>query len=194
MKRTVLMLALVLASSAMAFAQDPVVQRAAARVPILKSRMTDPDSFVLEAVYTATTTGKACTDKWCKHKVPVTVTNVCFTFRSHNAMGGYGQPSVAILVADTDWNLLKDESGRLLVIGTTEEADNFSGWMAPEWEKGCQSKKFVADITADVKAALAPPTPPALIPADKAKQAQQYADCLKLAADNPNVVCKGGQQ
>lgn len=32
--------------------------------------------------------------------------------------------------------------------------------------------------------------PPAVTPAEQAKQAQAYADCLKLAVDNPKIVCK----
>lgn len=34
------------------------------------------------------------------------------------------------------------------------------------------------------------PAPPALTPMEQAKQAQQYADCLKAAVDNPSIVCK----
>ncbi len=34
----------------------------------------------------------------------------------------------------------------------------------------------------------APDTPPT--PAEQAKQAQQHADCLKAAVDNPSIVCK----
>lgn len=133
-----------------------LVQRAASAVPTLHDRMNDPDSFVLMAVHTATTKGKECLDKWCKHKEPISVSNVCYTFRSHNAMGGYGDPSVAILVADTDWDMLKKDSGKLLVIGTQEEADHNSGMIMPEWAKDCQSKKYDADITAQVKAAITP--------------------------------------
>jgi|CZKY01.1.fsa_nt_gi hypothetical protein len=32
--------------------------------------------------------------------------------------------------------------------------------------------------------------PPVASPVDQAKQAQQYADCLKVAVDNPTIVCK----
>ena len=37
---------------------------------------------------------------------------------------------------------------------------------------------------------VAPTEPPTPTPADQAKQAQQYADCLKVAVDNPSIVCK----
>ncbi len=36
----------------------------------------------------------------------------------------------------------------------------------------------------------APSAPPTLTPAEQAKQAQQHADCLKAAVDNPSIVCK----
>jgi hypothetical protein len=34
------------------------------------------------------------------------------------------------------------------------------------------------------------PAPPTLTPVEQAKQAQQHADCLKAAVDNPSIVCK----
>jgi hypothetical protein len=37
------------------------------------------------------------------------------------------------------------------------------------------------------------PAPASATPADLAKQAQAYADCLKVAVDNPTVVCKAPQ-
>jgi len=36
----------------------------------------------------------------------------------------------------------------------------------------------------------APPVATTLTPVEQAKQAQQYADCLKAAVDNPSIVCK----
>ena len=56
----------------------------------------------------------------------------------------------------------------------------------------CTPKRRLADITAEVKAALNPPvpTPATLTPAEEAEQAQQRADCLKLAVNNPKIVCK----
>jgi|HubBroStandDraft_1064217.scaffolds.fasta_scaffold135815_2 hypothetical protein len=80
-----------LALAVLAFTQvdSTVIKRAADAVPVPRSRMTDPDSFVLEAVHIATTNGKECLNKWCSKKTDISVTNTCFTFRSHNAMGGY---------------------------------------------------------------------------------------------------------
>jgi hypothetical protein len=46
------------------------------------------------------------------------------------------------------------------------------------------------DITARVKSALAAPAPVTTTPAEQVKRAQAYADCLKLAVDNPAIVCK----
>ncbi|HLX84400.1 MAG TPA: hypothetical protein VKR59_10920 [Terriglobales bacterium] len=36
----------------------------------------------------------------------------------------------------------------------------------------------------------APPEPPTPSAEDRAKQAQQYADCLKAAVNNPSIVCQ----
>jgi hypothetical protein len=81
---------LMIAMVGVAFAQEPtIVKRAAAAVPVLRSRMIDPDSFVLEAVRTATSKEIQCEGFGCRHKTPVLVTNVCFAFRSHNHTGGY---------------------------------------------------------------------------------------------------------
>jgi hypothetical protein len=70
----------------------------------------------------------------------------------------------------------------------------------------CGTGKLTADVEPQVctpqgtaapepaptpEAAPAPETgPPTLTPADQAKKAQQYADCLKAAVDNPSIVCK----
>jgi hypothetical protein len=147
---------LTLAITSVAFAQadsTTVIQRAAAAVPTLRSMMNDPDSFVLIAVHTAINKGVKCDGSFCKHKTPNYVTNLCFTFRSHNPMGGYGQPNVAVLITENEDHMLKGQSGQLLVIGTLEEAETNSGLSLPEWQKTCRSSKFDKDVTAEVKAA-----------------------------------------
>jgi hypothetical protein len=63
----------------------------------------------------------------------------------------------------------------------------------------CGTGKLSASVEAQVCNA-APPSSSAQVPvpdeqnvpslADQAKQAQQYADCLKVAVDNPSIVCK----
>jgi hypothetical protein len=191
MKSTLALVILALTLACSAFAQTDsatTIKRAADAVPVLRSRMTDPQSFTLEAVHTAITKDAKCHGKGCVH--PVSITNLCFEFRSHNAMGGYGQPNVAVLISENDGYLLHGDSGKLLVIGTTEEAETNSGFAVPEWSKACRSKKFDVDITAEVKAALTPAPTPAASPAEQAEQAQQRADCLKLAVKNPSIVCK----
>jgi hypothetical protein len=144
-----------------------IVQRAAASVATLRSMMRDPDSFVLESVYL-----RESTDKYDKHanEKPAAF---CYFFRSHNAMGGYGDTGEALL----------DEKGKLRVWSLEEQRHLFYETMA------CTPKRRLADITAEVKAALNPPMP-TQAPEDKAKQAQKYADCLKLAVDNPSIICK----
>ena len=64
----------------------------------------------------------------------------------------------------------------------------------------CGTGKLTADVEAQVCTPQAAPVPdqtPApeaapqtQSPAEQAKQAQQHADCLKAAVDNPNIVCK----
>jgi hypothetical protein len=57
----------------------------------------------------------------------------------------------------------------------------------------CGTGKLVASVEAQV--CNQPPVGPAQEPPppsleDQAKQAQQYADCLKVAVNNPSIVCK----
>jgi hypothetical protein len=63
----------------------------------------------------------------------------------------------------------------------------------------CGTGKLTADVEAQVctpqgtaapEPAPAPQAaPPTLTPAEQVKQAQQYADCLKAAVDNPSIHC-----
>jgi hypothetical protein len=92
---------------------------------------------------------------------------ICFGFRSKNGYGGYAHGSAMMrLTGSTD---IISRGGTLLECnGGVSDAST--------------------DITAEVMAALAGPAPET--PADKAKAAQRYADCLKLAVDNPQIACK----
>ena len=59
----------------------------------------------------------------------------------------------------------------------------------------CGTGKLTADVEAQVctpQTAVTPEPPPtpSEIAAEQAKQAQQYADCLKAAVNNPSIVCK----
>lgn len=150
-----------------------VVKRAANAVPVLRSMMKDPDSFVLEAVYLRESTNKY--DQ--KHNNGAA--EFCYFFRSHNSMGGYGNTGEALF----------NEKGQIEILVDNEPTDRsgvYYGMMT------CTPKRRLADITAEVKAALNPPasTPPILTPEEQAEQAQQRADCLKLALKNPSVTCK----
>jgi len=182
-KKTIAAIAITLALAGSAFAQSQsiVIQQAVTTVPRIQAHMTDPDSFVLESVFTA----KA--GKGMLHKSPDAYA-ICYTYRSHNAMGGYGQPNVAVQyfgLPDKGW--LTFHNGAIDFLGTTEEVQH-PGWIG----NSCQVKNLEQDITAEVKAALNPSVPvaPPTSPEDAAKKAQQYADCLKLAVDNPTIVCK----
>lgn len=150
-----------------------VVKRAADAVPVLRSMMKDPDSFVLEAVYLRESTNKYSQ----RHNSDAP--EFCYFFRSHNSMGGYGNTGEALLNEKGQVELLVDN-------GPTDHSGVYYGMMT------CTPKRRLADITAEVKTALDPPapTPPTLTPEQQAEQAQQRADCLKLAVKNPSIVCK----
>jgi hypothetical protein len=150
-----------------------VVKRAADAVAVLRSLMKDPDSFVLEAVYLRESTNKF--DQKHNSDPP----EFCYFFRAHNSMGGYENTGEALL----------NEKGKIEVLADNEPKDRsgvYYGMMT------CTPKRRLADITADVKTALNPPAPaaPKLTPEQEADQAQQRADCLKLAVTNPSIVCK----
>lgn len=150
-----------------------VVKRAADAVSVLRSMMKDPDSFVLEAVYLRESTNKYSQ----KHNNDAP--EYCYFFRSHNSMGGYGNTGEALL----------NDKGQIEILVDNEPTDHSGilyGMMT------CTPKRRLADITAEVKTALNPlaPTPPTFRPEEQAEQAQQRADCLKLAVNNPSIVCK----
>jgi len=150
-----------------------VVNRAAGAVSVPRSMMQDPDSFVLEAVYLRESTNKFSQ----KHNNDAP--EFCYFFRSHNSMGGYGNTGEALL----------NEKGQIEILVDNEPTDHsgvYYGMMT------CTPKRRLADITGEVKIALnsPAPTPPTLSPEEQAQQAQQRADCLKLAMNNPSIVCK----
>ncbi|HTG16979.1 MAG TPA: hypothetical protein VK747_17150 [Blastocatellia bacterium] len=149
-----------------------LVKRAAAAVPVLRGMMRDPDSFVLEAVYLRESTNKYSQ----KHNNDAP--EFCYFFRSHNAMGGYGDKGEALLD--------EKSSLRILDVNDHEQSAVFIAMMT------CTPNRRLGDITAEVKTALAPatPTPSALTPEEQAKRAQLYADCLKAAVNNPSIICK----
>ena len=140
MKHTLCLLALaaaMLVSSA--FAQtNPAIQQAISTVPVIRGQMNDPDSFVLVSVWQTKPTKR--TNAFVEGAY-----NVCYVFRSHNAMGGYGDPQVALQL----WSFKKAEkNGELEFIGTAEDARGGAG------HGQCEAKNLAVDITAEVKAAL----------------------------------------
>ena len=177
--------ALTLAMTCTSFARDKyvpnanvtpeIVQRAAAAVPTLRGMMRDRDSFVLEQVFL-----RESTDKYAKD-VNSQPPAFCYFFRSHNAMGGYGDTGEAVL----------DSKGKLDILDMNDpnRSKVYIDMMT------CTQKHRLADITTQVNAALRPapaaPAPaPTLTPAEQAQKAQQYADCLKAVVNNPSIVCK----
>lgn len=161
-------------------------QQAAAAVPHLKEKMKDPDSFVLEHVYTASIPTIKCDSNWCRHKEHVIVAALCFIYRSRNSYGGYGFSGGAVLpleIVDAHLSQWKDKSLHLY------EQDNrgeFHSFFGDELVKGCQPKYATGEVTEEVNSYMHPKPP---MPEARANAAQQYADCLKLAVDNPRVSC-----
>ncbi len=178
MKNTLATIALVLLMSCSAFAQSDTttISQATDVIAKIRSRMLDPDSFVLDAVHTAEGTMRQKKDR-------IRVTVLCFAYRSRNHMNGYSEGRAYLKGGDLQlFSVTPDVAETLGVPGYDAE----SGW----FRGPCQTKHFTGDITAEVKTALAPSAPTTVSPADAAKQAQQYADCLKAAVDNPSIVCK----
>jgi hypothetical protein len=173
----VIAIALALVSSAFAKREKPtpidatpeIIQRVAAAVPILRGFMRDPDSFVFESA-SIVARGVHVPGFLVSKGNPINDDIICLRYRSRNGFGGYGDSGSAVI---------------LLNGGSTPVLSKDRG----EGLEKCQVGRFdaVTDITAEVKAVLTPPTKN---PADKAEQAQQYADCLKLAVKTPSIVCK----
>jgi hypothetical protein len=180
--KTIAIIALTLALVCTAFARDKyvpnanvtpeVVQRAAAAVPNLRGMMRDPDSFVLEQVFL-----RESTDKYAKD-VNSQPPAFCYFFRSHNAMGGYGDTGEAVL----------DSKGKLDILDANDpnRSKVYIAMMT------CTPKRRLADITTQVSEVLHPtPKPEApQTPEEQAQKAQQYADCMKAAVNNASIVCK----
>ncbi len=179
MKRLISITVLGLAMVGSAFAQTDVATaaRAAATVTKIQSGMLDPESFRLDGVYTSKY--KTVIKGQGFHRQEVEI--LCFAYRSHNHMGGYSEGRAYLMA-----NKLE------LFSGPPEDNGTFLGYDNNGWgDAPCKAKKLT-DITAEVKAALNPPAPvaPPSSPEDAAKKAQQYANCLKAAVDNPSIVCK----
>ncbi|MGO8809489.1 MAG: hypothetical protein ACLQJF_08500 [Candidatus Sulfotelmatobacter sp.] len=170
---TTSLVSLLLVVSASAQTADPIaVQRAAAAIPILRSMMKDPDSFRLESVFL--TKGR---ERKQRNEFEIGQYDICFQYRAHNSYGAYSGSEVALQI----WSSKKSkQNGQILPFDQGEGLGT------------CAAKNIAMDITTEVNAALTPSTPP-VDPANKAKQAQQYADCLKMAIDNPAIVCKAPQ-
>jgi hypothetical protein len=175
MKKTIAAIAITLALAGSAFAKDKpkptilsheevmaLARHAVSALPALQASMKDPDSFVLETVYvTAPKSGGHA---------------FCYVYRSRNSYGGYSGTSVARLNSHDILDSFAKASDISLFNFCTQDT----------WS-------HQLNITEYVNAVLHPPAPevpPPASPEDAAKKAQQYADCLKLAVDNPKIVCK----
>ena len=132
MKNLILALAVLTAFAASAQNTETPVQHAATTVAHLHDSMLDPPSFVLDGVFVTKPNKRGNI-------------SVCYTFRSHNTMGGYAEGRA---VEDGD------DHNRLSVYNHDDGYGKFQGydvgWFAP-----CKDKSIDHEITADV-AAIAP--------------------------------------
>lgn len=125
---TVAVALLLLAGSASPETDPAIIQRAANGVARLRSRMKDPDSFVLEAAYVK---------KPDKHGN----SEVCYYYRAHNSYGGYGGIGETVLL----------KNGSLFDVDEKDQSNPFFSLFDP-----CRPSTRIADITADVQSALNP--------------------------------------
>ncbi len=133
---------------------DTAVARAIATVPILRDAMKDPDSFVLEHVIQAYGKDPKQFDNG--------LYNICYTYRAKNSYGGYDRS-----IATQGWGI-KDSWGVHGVNGKLFFPDQYQGHMFSKdqlIQRNCG--KVVADLTAEVKAALVPASPSATPPPAK---------------------------
>ena len=111
--------------------KDAVSQHAAQTVANLHDGMLDPASFVLDSV-------------WMTKLNKRGNVSLCYTYRSHNRMGGYSE---GVAVEDGD------DSNHLstFTVGESGHTQGFdTGWVAP-----CKAKNLDRELTADV-VAIAP--------------------------------------
>jgi hypothetical protein len=194
MKRILAIIALatiacLMAGSAIAQVDPATIKRAADAVPQIQDRMRDPDSFKLEGVFITSTPVIVCETWTCRKKQRPLVTSTCFSFRAHNAYGGYGDGGFAVLRESGVIGVLTESNGGLHT-GHYDLGAKVSLTKKGEPVEPCQSRYISADITAEVKAELEPKPAPAATPAEQAERAQQRADCFKMAMNNPSIVCK----
>jgi hypothetical protein len=104
-------------------------QHAAETVAALHDEMLDPASFVLDSVFVTKQNKRGNV-------------SLCYTYRSHNRMGGFSQ-GVAVEDGD-DHNRLST-----FTVGDDGHTQGFdTGWTAP-----CKAKNLDREITADVSGA-----------------------------------------
>ena len=146
---TVVLLSMILVGSAFAMTTIPPntphaveLQHAMDGARMLPTMMKDPDSFVLEGVYEGTRIDK-------KH--PERLDTVCYTFRSHNAMGGY-----------TGGEAYLNWKGQVSIFPPDE-------WVGAAF---ICNLHHMTDITAQIKAWMAAPEP--LTRADRTKWLEEF--------------------
>ena len=155
----------------------------------LRSMMKDPYSFIIDRPFVAynrpmpasggqcanalTQKGKErCIEEYNANQLGTT--DFCFEYHSKNSFGGYGGGTAITVdfkkrIGNTAAVTIVDFKKKLAIVESTDP-------------QGCTAADWVPVPPA--------PAPAAVTPAEQAKAAQAYADCLKLAVDNPKIVCK----
>jgi len=134
MKKMVVVIAVAIMLTGLASAQTSTtdVQQASDAVHVIQSSMTDPDSFVLESAWT---TQPVPHQKYAKSPMQEGATDLCFVYRSHNAMGGYGQPHLSVLhrsynmeITQHRFGLKSLKNGAVEDLGTVVDATTRFWW------------------------------------------------------------------
>lgn len=132
--KAALLLVFLVAATAAAQTENPVAH-AAQIVAQIHDQMLDPASFALDGVYITKPVGR-----WADRDRKGQPT-YCYTFRSHNTMGGYSQGAAYENPLD------RGKLDFVSLDGDGEALGYNTGWVAP-----CKSKNIDRDITADVEA------------------------------------------
>ncbi len=150
----------------------------------LRSLMKNPDSFVLKAAFYRYNGPRTDADAAFAHAVNA---RSCakVTIRENNVPNCTAKRDAEYATETAKYNATK--------LGEVEycflyKATNSYGAVMEETDCGNPGLDFV--IHKDWIPVPTAPAPLPATPAEQAKTAQAYADCLKLAVDNPKIVCR----
>ncbi|MGA7080129.1 MAG: hypothetical protein WBQ43_02670 [Terriglobales bacterium] len=145
----------------------------------LKASMKDPDSFILEASYIKIWTPEVIAEE---EKTLAVRPDLKKDKRSLAALDVWLEAHAGKTDFCFEYRAKNGYGGYDRSASLTEWTNSGVQQLQSDiFQHGCLAAGFTLVAAAKATAATA---------ADKAKAAQQYADCLKLAVDNPKIVCK----